>query len=487
MLSLFFLASAALGTAAGPDAYGIELLDSLETDGPPFAVIDLSNANLLPITGDELFSLELPFVWEWYDVSVGEVSLSTNGVLFFDGETSSPTPLCPGLSMGWSGIAAYWTDWEQVEVRWAEVGRYPHRAFAVEWAGDHATAGGYGVAQAWLLEGGGWRPETVIVHDDIEFGDPAIDFGAGASVGVHHVLADGTPIGVAWGCQGGVNAGQLDSLNLGRFGRAGYRTGAPQRRSDDLGQPFRGSSNFQYFGEELHFVPELSGGLAGLMVSSVEESKLYLYYGQVDIVGQLDSQAAVTIEGQQGSDFGSSMASGDLDDDGNIEVVVGAPRWSSLAGRLGEIYAFDAMSFRPQMTEADAQWSITGQDHSGRAGWALEIADFNGDGVDDLAIGAPYEDTFSFQVGVVYIWFGHAGFVPGVIADADLIVEGSNEQSWFGRSLSSTDIDGDGSAELFVGAPLADDGGSDFGAVYALNITDLTATGGQSFDASSSC
>ena len=131
MLSLFFLASTALGTAAGPDAYGIELLDSLETNGPPFTIIDLSNADLLPISGDELFSVELPFAWEWYDVTVGEVSLSSNGVLFFDGETTSPSPLCPGLSSGWSGVAAYWTDWEQVEVRWAEVGRYPNRAFAV--------------------------------------------------------------------------------------------------------------------------------------------------------------------------------------------------------------------------------------------------------------------------------------------------------------------------------------------------------------------
>ena len=326
----------------------------------------------------------------------------------------------------------------------------------------------------------------MIVHDDIEFGDPAIDFGAGASVGVHHVLSDGTPIGVAWGCQGGVNAGQLDSLNLGRFGRAGYRTGAPQRRSDDLGQPFRGSSNFQYFGEGLHFVSDLSGGFAGLMVSSVEESKLYLYYGQSNVVGQLDSQAAVTIEGQQGSDFGSSMASGDLDDDGNTEVLVGSPRWSSLAGRLGEVYAFDALSLRPEMTEADSQWSITGQDHSGRFGWALEYGcNFNGDGIDDLAIGAPYEDTFSFQVGVVYIWFGHSGFVPGAISDADLIIEGSNEQAWFGRSLSSADLDGDGSAELL----LAHHWPTMVAEISALSMPLVSLTlllGGQSFDASSS-
>ena len=47
--------------SGGPDDYGIAYIDNFETNGPPFAVLDLTNAYLLSISGDEVAEVELPF------------------------------------------------------------------------------------------------------------------------------------------------------------------------------------------------------------------------------------------------------------------------------------------------------------------------------------------------------------------------------------------------------------------------------------------
>lgn len=80
------------------------------------------------------------------------------------------------------------------------------------------------------------------------------------------------------------------------------------------------------------------------------------------------------------------------------------------------------------------------------------LGDLNGDGIDDLALGAPNAGGR----GSVYIFLGP---VRGTIdaADADLVIEGQGEDAWFGYSLAGIDdYDGDGVPDLAVGAPKSD-------------------------------
>ena len=171
MLFLLFPSfhSPALAGSGGPDSHGISYVDSEEPSGPPFSVLDLSGGFQLSFGADSFTEVELPFEWLWYGEYHGSITVSKDGAVFFGELLEEPLKSCPGDGGAWSGIAAYWDEWSGAEVRWGEFGAYPDRVFALEWSGAHAVAGGHGTVQLWLTEGGGYRPEAVIVLDDIEF------------------------------------------------------------------------------------------------------------------------------------------------------------------------------------------------------------------------------------------------------------------------------------------------------------------------------
>ena len=108
---------------ANPDLYGFTYSES-GSSGPPFAILDLTQGFLLSISGDETTQVELPFSWSWYNQSYEFVDVSSNGVLFFEGATTSPYHDCIGDDLSWSGVAAFWDDWDDLTVRYGEFGAY---------------------------------------------------------------------------------------------------------------------------------------------------------------------------------------------------------------------------------------------------------------------------------------------------------------------------------------------------------------------------
>ena len=137
-----------------------------------------------------------------------------------------------------------------VTVETAVFGRYPYRTFLVDWQGQHATVGGDGRVQLWMTEGAG-NPQTILVFDDVEFGDTTVDFGAAGYSGLQS-QAVGT--GVAWGCQE-----TLSSDRTAWFGRAGQMPMATEIRSDDILSQWMGNDNFLYWGRHywLRMYPEM--------------------------------------------------------------------------------------------------------------------------------------------------------------------------------------------------------------------------------------
>ena len=117
---------------------------------------------------------------------------------------------------------------------------------------------------------------------------------------------------------------------------------------------------------------------------------------------------------------------------------------------------------------------VGGLDDHDRFGRAVaSLGDLDGDGVADLAVGAPLDDDGGPDRGAVWILFlnadatvkSHAkisttqGWFTGLVLDGEQ----------FGSSLAAIgDLDGDGIVDLAAGAPFDGDGGPDHGAVWIL-------------------
>lgn len=128
---------------------------------------------------------------------------------------------------------------------------------------------------------------------------------------------------------------------------------------------------------------------------------------------------------------------------------------------------------------------LTG-DHFGED---LSRGDFNGDGLPDLAVGAPGNTTNLEKHGAVFIFLNQGDLEFGDVTEsmADLRIEGE-EGTGFGSILSQGDINGDGFDDLLIGAPDFPGNGPDSGRVYfflgsstvgwdSLLDTDLTLDG----------
>ena len=153
------------------------------------------------------------------------------------------------------------------------------------------------------------------------------------------------------------------------------------------------------------------------------------------------------------SRFGEALAVGDFNNDGYDDLAIGAPNSNN---NQGLVYVYkggspNRLNFWFILDQSD----LGGNENGDLFGFSLAAGDFNGDGKDDLAIVAPGESPGSSpKSGYVFTFKGSN---DGLLAWRGLDQEdelGNNEAGdLFGHSLAVGDFNGDGKDDLAVGAP----------------------------------
>ena len=180
-------------------------------------------------------------------------------------------------------------------------------------------------------------------------------------------------------------------------------------------------------------------------------------------------------DGKFTGEFGGDQAgvsvsdAGDVDNDGQGDFLVGAPGEDTGGSYAGAAYLFyGPVKGNKSLSRADAK--LTGASAGDYAGWSVSSAgDVDGDGLDDILVGARYESTGGANAGAVYLVHGPlAGDLD--LASADAIRTGEASDDLAGWSISGAgDVDNDGHADVVIGAPGEDSAGTSAGAAYLVH------------------
>ena len=210
--------------------------------------------------------------------------------------------------------------------------------------------------------------------------------------------------------------------------------------------------------------------------NGTEVGALGIMYGPVS--GSIDFEDTdVRIEGDP--DETAIMRSGghdafsisaDTNGDGYDDVIVGHPDLSNTIPNSGAAYVFLGPIISDiDITSADAQLIGGPSEYAGTSVTGLD--DFNGDGIDDLLIGAPYADSEPTAIatdmaGATYLMFGPISGTINLQDDSDGRFMGIDFYEESGRYIANAgDTNGDGLGDLLIGSAYKD---SYTGAAYLI-------------------
>ena len=173
--------------------------------------------------------------------------------------------------------------------------------------------------------------------------------------------------------------------------------------------------------------------------------------------------ASVFKSGQVNAYLGHSLASaGDVNGDGFSDIIIGSHLYDQVQNNEGAVMIWHG---GPSGPNAAVNTTLTSGQPECALGYSVSGAgDIDGDGYDDVIVGAPHYDNGQPDEGVAFVFRGTPdgiGKVPAHMLEADQADAG------FGTSVSAAgDIDGDGYGDIVIGAMHYDNGEDEEGAAF---------------------
>ena len=237
-------------------------------------------------------------------------------------------------------------------------------------------------------------------------------------------------------------------------------------------------------------IDDLIIGAAFADPNGAESGRSYVVFGRnqgFDATLQLsalDGSNGFVVDGETTGDFSGwrVSAAGDVNGDGTDDLIIGAPNADPNGAESGRSYVVfgqtDGFDATLQLSALDGSngFKLDGEAAYDRAGRSVSDAgDVNGDGIDDLIIGAPSSDPNGGNSGRSYVVFGRtAGFdatlqLSALDGSNGFKLDGEATYSGAGRSVSAAgDVNGDGIGDLVIGAPGAGPNGERSGRSYVV-------------------
>ena len=197
------------------------------------------------------------------------------------------------------------------------------------------------------------------------------------------------------------------------------------------------------------------------------EGAVFVYHGSLRGLAKTASWSA--FGAQYDARLGASVASaGDVNGDGFSDVIIGATAFDNPLANEGAAFVYLGSA---SGLSATADWDAYGGQIS--ADFAESVAsagDVNGDGFDDVIVGAPFYDIDSLtntNEGALFVYYGSAS---GLSATADVSIISGQSSALLGMSVASAgDVNNDGFDDVIAGAPFHDNTFADEGAVFVYS------------------
>ena len=267
---------------------------------------------------------------------------------------------------------------------------------------------------------------------------------------------------------GDVNGDGLADFIVGAFGNDnnGISSGSARVLSGGDGSVlynFNGDSANDGFGASVSGVGDVNGdGLADLIVGAFDDDNNGDDSGSARVLSGSDGGVLYSFDGDRADDlFGRSVSgAGDVNGDGVDDFIVGAVGDNNNGDDSGSARVLSG-------SDGSVLHKFDGDSADDFLGFSVSGAgDVNGDGLADLIVGAFGDDNNGTSSGSARVLSGSDG---SVLYNFD----GDSTGDLFGRSVSGAgDVNGDGLADLIVGAFFDDNNGTSSGSARVLSGKD---------------